>query len=149
MKVDSLEFRYLAPKEPDVLIGLSDFGNFVCVVLLSIEVSNRWRDQICLSLVGSGCYYFMAWGRKCEEWHDCLDWTLLEKYNFREIPREKIVMTTEHGTEETLEDVFHFAKYSTSNYGANSPSIQSTNFLILDIGNCGRHEELFQLFQRV
>jgi hypothetical protein len=77
--------------------------------LISEEaVSQVWRNEVASWLVESGCLYFIAWGVDCEAWHDTVDWTVLEVFDFADIPDDKFIMTTWHD-KEPLSEALWFA----------------------------------------
>lgn len=75
----------------------------------------------------SGCLYFIAWGVACETWHDTMDWTVLEAFDFGEIPDDRFVMTTWHD-KEPLSEALWFAGNA-----ADHPDIDLANTLIVHV----------------
>ncbi len=53
----------------------------------------------------------MAWGINCSSWDDSVDMADIERFDFKEIPEDKFVMTTWH-SDEPLVEVFWFSKNS-------------------------------------
>lgn len=82
-------------------------------MIAELATSQSWRNEIASWLVRSGCLYFIAWGLECEAWHDTVDWTVLEEFNFGNIPDDKFVMTTWHENE-PLTEALWFAGHSAS-----------------------------------
>ena len=78
------------------------------VLIAEEAVRQVWQDEVAAWLVESGCLYFIAWGVECEAWHDTVDWTVLEAFDFGEIPNDKFIMTTWHA-KEPLSEALWFA----------------------------------------
>ena len=85
---------------------------FAAVMVIDAKVHSDWRDRVSEWLVEKGCLYMMAHGDECSLWDDSVDIANLEAYNwnFNDIPDDKHVTTTWHD-DESLEEVFNFAKY--------------------------------------
>lgn len=122
---------------------LSSFAPFKAIVLQETKVSESWRHSISQALCKSGCLYMMAWGVNCQKWDDSVDEANLEQYDFGDIPKDKFVFTTWHENE-TLDDVFHFAKYA-----AEHPATKINNVIILHIGKVNKKEAFEKRFDAI
>lgn len=107
-------------------------------VLLVAEAkcSAEWRARVCTSVAKSGCLYFLAWGVDAEVWHDTVDETNLEEFNFCDIPEHRFIMTTWHA-DEPLNEAIWFAKHN-----AFHPSVELTSTVILHVCVEGKQSEL-------
>ncbi|MDT9600231.1 DUF7684 family protein [Sphingosinicella rhizophila] len=83
-------------------------GAFRALIISEVEVAQEWRNRIAHWLLKSGCLYLVAWGVECENWHDTVDWTNLEEFDFGDIPDDRFVMTTWHAGE-PLSEAMWFA----------------------------------------
>ncbi|KQM99908.1 MULTISPECIES: hypothetical protein [Sphingomonas] len=105
-----INYVHLRPDEaPPAMVARP----YRAVMIAKLDTSQSWRNDIASWLVQSGCLYFIAWGTDCEAWHDTVDWTVLEGFNFGDIPDDKFVMTTWHD-KEPLAEALWFAGHSAS-----------------------------------
>ena len=114
---------------------------FAMVVIVEVDVSNDWRNEVSSWLVDKGCLYMMAWGKDCSLWDDSVDWANIEKFNFKDIPDDKFVMTSWH-EDEFLEKAFWFAEYC-----ADHPTVELSQVVILDIGNEFREDSILRRYR--
>ena len=121
--------------------GLS-FNRYRCIVIIEQDVAPEWRELVSHWLVKSGCVYMMAWGYECEAWDDSVDEAILIAFDYGEIPEDKFVMTTWH-EDETLEDVFFFAK------NAAFARPETSNFLLLHISEQSKEVEFKKLWNAI
>ena len=132
---------YIHLRPGSVAPELADKTPFVAVVAISSEVSNNWRNEVSDWLVESGCRYMLAWGLDCSLWDDSVDWANLEKYEYKDVPDDKSIMTTWH-EDESLDSVFWFAKTS-----AVHGSFELTRLIILDICAETREETIIERYE--
>jgi len=78
----------------------------------------------------------MAWGEDCASWQESVDRANLETFNSREIPDNRIVITTCH-EDEPLKQVFWFSKHT-----AMHPCFALDNTFLLHLTTVGRELEL-------
>lgn len=83
---------------------------FRAVVVAEDTAPEDWRRLVADWLVEKGCLYVVAWGVDCENWHDDVDWAILETFNYGDIPDDRFVMTTWHA-DEPLSEAFWFAEH--------------------------------------
>lgn len=133
---------YLALRDGDELKNFNSPRPYKCLVLVSKEVTDSWRQTVSEWLVSSGCLYMMAWGMECSVWDDSVDLANLEEFDFGDIPDDKLVTTTWHQNE-PLGDVIHFAKFA-----AHHPIVELEKLVVLDIGKSGRQGMLQRLFDQ-
>lgn len=100
-------------------------------MIAELPTSQSWRDDVASWIVQSGCLYFVAWGVECEAWHDAVDWTVLETFDFGDIPDDEFVMTTWHDKEPLVETLWF------TSHSALHPNIDLQETLIMHIA----HEE--------
>ena len=130
-------YLHLAPgAEPPPL----PFKAFRAVIVADVAVSREWRDQIAAWLVHSGCLYAVAWGIECEEWHDAIDWSVLEDFDYGEIPDDRFVMTTWHASE-PLSEAFWFAGQC-----AYHPDVELDGTLIVHVARSSNEQALLASF---
>lgn len=120
----ALEYLHLSPGDPPPPI---EDRPYRAVLIADEAASQDWQNEVCSRLVESGCLYFIAWGVACEAWHDTMDWTVLEAFDFGEIPDDRFVMTTWHD-KEPLSEALWFAGNS-----AHHPDIDLTDTLIVHV----------------
>ncbi len=101
----ALKYVHLSPSETPPQLTCEPFR---ALIVSEVEVTQEWRDRIAKWLLESGCLYVIAWGVECENWHDTVDWTNLEEFDFGDIPDSKFVMTTWH-TNDPLFEAMWFA----------------------------------------
>lgn len=100
-----LDYLHLRPAATPPTISVRPYR---AVLIAEEAVSQDWRNEVASWLVQSGCLYFIAWGVDCEAWHDTVDWTVLEAFDFRDIPDDRFIMTTWHD-DEPLSEALWFA----------------------------------------
>lgn len=88
---------------------VSNFLPSRVVVIAEVDVAPAWRALASSWLVRSGCLCMPAWGERCDLWDDVVDWTLLEEFEFGDIPEDRFVMTSWHENQ-TLDEVFAYCK---------------------------------------
>jgi hypothetical protein len=110
--MDPAEIKYVHLKPGDVPPKLAEGERFKTVLVIDCEVAPEWQALVSDWLVRSGCRYLMAWGHKCSEWHDCVDYANLAMYDFGEIPDDGFVVTTWH-EDEPLREAFWFCGFCT------------------------------------
>ena len=128
-----LKYLHLHPDQAPP--GLTS-GPFRAVIVSEVAVTQDWRNRIAEWLVNGGCLYVVAWGVECQEWHDTVDWTVLEAFDFGDVPDDKFVMTTWHDNE-PLSDALWFAGHC-----ALHPDIDLEETIILHIADEGRRDEM-------
>ena len=105
--VTEVEYLHLLPN--DLLPDISHWQPFRVALLVEAPVQDDWKIRVSQWLVQSGCLYVSAWGIDCSSWDDSVDFALLEKFDYGEIPDADFVMTTWHDGE-TLAKLFFFVK---------------------------------------
>ena len=100
-----LDYLHLASGED---IPRAEARPFRAVLIAEQAVDDAWRHEVATWLVEGGCLYFVAWGESCEAWHDSVDWAVLERFDFGDIPDDRFVMTTWHENE-PLSEALWFA----------------------------------------
>lgn len=133
----ALEYLHLSPGDPPPVIELRPYR---AVLIADEAASQDWQNEVCSRLVGSGCLYFIAWGVACEAWHDTMDWTVLETFDFSEIPDDRFVMTTWHD-KEPLSEALWFAGNA-----AQHPGIDLTDTLIVHVASENRCAAILSLY---
>jgi len=101
----TLDYLHLYPDSSPPAVEARPYR---AVLIVEEAVSQGWRDEVASWLVESGCLYFIAWGVDCEAWHDTVDWSVLEAFDFGDIPDDKFIMTTWHD-KEPLSEALWFA----------------------------------------
>lgn len=132
-----LEYVHLSPEQspPELTCG-----PFRAMIVSDVKVSKGWRNCIAEWLVKSGCLYAIAWGVECEDWHDTVDWAVLEEFDFGDVPDDKFVMTTWH-SDEPLSEAMWFAGQC-----AFHPNIELGATVILHIASEARRAETMDAF---
>ena len=115
-------------------------GPFQAILVVEADVTAEWQDRVADWLIQSGCRYVMAWGRRCEEWHDSIDYSNLRAFDFGEIPDDDLVMTTWHA-QEPLKDVFWFSEHAAAH-----PTLSLEMACIVHIAPTERSAELLEMF---
>ena len=115
-------------------------GPFRAVIVSEVEVAQDWRNLIAEWLVNSACLYVVAWGVECEAWHDTVDWSVLEEFEFGDVPDGKSVMTTWHANE-PLSEAFWFAGQC-----ATHPDIHLGETVILHISKKASRTEMLKIY---
>jgi len=95
--------------DPDgTLPALAACAPFRAVIVADVPVTPAQQSRISDWLVAADCLYAMAWGIDASSWDDAVDWSVLERFNYGDIPKRSFVLTTWHD-DETLSEVFDFA----------------------------------------
>jgi hypothetical protein len=115
---------------------------FAAILVIEAPVDAEWQRRMSKWLVGSRCLYMMAWGLECSGWDDSVDYANLQAFDYGAIPDDKHVMTTWHENE-TIQDVFNFAKHNASPM---SEDVQIMETVVFHIGNADREAEYQRLF---
>ena len=110
-------------------------GHFKSILILEKHDSVE-QQEFCRWLCEVGCRYAMTFGLNCENWHDAIDESLLEKFEFGDIPDDEFIMTTWHN-DESLEDVIFFAKHA-----ATHPSLDLERLVVFHFGESDLHIHL-------
>lgn len=132
-----LEYLHLRPDQP---LPQTAARPYRAVLIAELAVSQAWRDEVTAWLISSGCLYFIAWGIACEDWHDAVDWTVLEAFDFGEIPDDKFVMTTWHD-KKPLSEALWFAGNCASH-----PDVHLAETVIVHISANERRTAMLQLY---
>lgn len=111
------------------------------VVVIEAPVSNEWRNIVSDWMVDCGCLYMMAWGQDCTLWDDAVDWANLAKFDFKDIPEEKSVMTTWHENV-TLDEVFRFSKAC-----AEHPVTRLDQTVLLHIATTSQQKDMVRMYE--
>jgi hypothetical protein len=91
-------YLHLAPEA--ALPDISALTPFRAVIIVEAAASSTWQAVVSEWLVRSGCLYAMAWGPGCSSWDDSVDMANIEQFEFKEVPKNKFVMTTWHDLQE-------------------------------------------------
>jgi hypothetical protein len=110
------------------------------VAVIEEDASDEWQEQFSDWVVDSGCLAFGAWGKKCEAFHDGVDWAILKRHNFSEIPDDQFIMTTWHD-DEPLTEAFWFCRFA-----AFHPEMELPCAYIVHIAPAARKEELISMY---
>ena len=132
-----LEYVHLPPNEAPPQLPS---GPLRAVIISETTVADGWRDSIAQWLVNGGCLYAIAWGTECEEWHDAVDWAVLETFDYGDIPDDKFVMTTWH-TDELLSEALWFAGNCASH-----PDIELERTVLLHVANQAKADEMIATY---
>lgn len=116
-------------------------GHFKAVLVIDDNVTPEWQTAVSDWLVRSGCRYMMAWGQKCGEWDDSVDYASIRLFDFGEAPEDDFVMTTWHD-KDSLMDTFWF-----STHAAMHPSLNLEQIYIIHIAPSERSDEILQTFR--
>jgi hypothetical protein len=111
-------------------------------VIAEESVTTEWQGKVSDWLVKSGCKYMMAWGMNCSSWDDSVDYALLEKFNFGDIPDDNFVMTTWHENE-PLKEAFGYVKNT-----AIHQTIEIENTFLLHISLECKEQEYLDEFSK-
>ena len=133
----ALEYLHLSPGDPPPAI---DFRPYRAVLVADEAVSQDWQNEVCSRLLGSGCLYFIACGVACETWHDTMDWTVLESFDFSEIPDDRFVMTTWHD-KEPLSEALWFAENA-----AHHPDVDLADTVIVHVASANGSAAILSLY---
>ncbi|WP_093018238.1 DUF7684 family protein [Sphingobium sp. YR768] len=133
----TLDYLHLSP---DHALSRVEARPYRVVLIAEQAVNQVWRDEVASWLLGSGCLYFIAWGVACEEWHDAVDWTVLEAFDFGDIPDDRFVMTTWHD-KEPLSEALWFAGNCASH-----PNVELADTLIVHVTREEQRAATLQLY---
>jgi hypothetical protein len=133
-----LDYLHLSPGNAPPPV---DARPYRAVLIAEEAVTQVWRNEVASWLVESGCLYFIAWGVECEAWHDTVDWTVLEAFDFGDIPDNRFVMTTWHD-KEPLSDALWFAGNS-----AWHPDIDLEGTVIVHVARDERRATMLELYR--
>ena len=125
----------------DIPPRLEGVAPFKAVLVVEDDVTPDWQAMISEWLVRSGCRFMMAWGRKCSEWDDSVDWAHLSISKFGEVPDDGFVMTTWHETD-SLQETFWFSERA-----AMHPTLKLERTYVIDISPSQRATELLRIFR--
>lgn len=115
-------------------------GPFRALIVSETEVMQEWRNHVSEWLVKSGCRYVVAWGTECEQWHDTVDYSVLEEFDYGDIPNDRFIMTTWHA-DEPLSEAMWFAGQC-----AYHPDVELADTIMLHIANQAREAELLEAY---
>jgi hypothetical protein len=132
-----LDYLHLPPEQDPPSLTNNPFR---AVIVSEVAVNQSWRNRIAEWLVKSGCLYVVAWGVECEDWHDTVDWTVLEAFDFGDIPDDKFVMTTWH-EDEPLSEALWFAGHCASH-----PEIELKQTVIFHIAEKANRAEMLKTY---
>lgn len=132
-----LQYLHLPPDKPPPNLTSPPFR---AVIVAEVKVSQDWRNRICEWLLKSGCLYVVAWGLECEVWHDTVDETNLETFDFGNIPDDKFLMTTWH-TDEPLSEALWFAGQCASH-----PDVELDETVIIHIAAEAREAGMLESY---
>ena len=135
----TLDYLHLAPGDTP---PQADTEAYRAVLIAEEEVSQDWRNEVASWVVESGCLYFIAWGIACEAWHDTVDWTNLEAFDFGDIPDDRFVMTTWHD-KEPLSEALWFAGNA-----ALHPDIDLPRTLIVHVAKTAARDAMLELYTK-
>lgn len=136
--MEAPRYLHLPPgSSPPDLAGIPPFK---AVLVAESEVAPEWRLQVCDWLVRSGCLYVVAWGVKCEAWHDDVDLAHIAMFTFEPAPDDKFVMTTWHAGE-PLSEAFWFCEMC-----ALHPTIELEPWIV-HIAAEGREAEMLSAYR--
>ncbi|NBB53314.1 hypothetical protein GVN24_34075 [Rhizobium sp. CRIBSB] len=132
-----IEYLYLPDaREPPTLPAQP----FRAVIVAEITVDAEWRSRVSDWLVASGCLYAVCWGIDCAAWEDSIDWSELAAADFKDVPDDRLVMTTAHA-DESLTDALWFAAWA-----AHHPTVELGQTLIVHVANADRASEILEAY---
>jgi hypothetical protein len=109
---------------------------FKAIVIAEEVVEAGWRFEVCTWLIRNGCLSFAAWGEACEAWHDDADHVNIADFEGRDIPEDRLVMTTWHDNEPLPKALWFVASV------AFHPIADLENTLIVHVADHARAEVL-------
>jgi hypothetical protein len=133
----ALRYLHLCPEEPPPELIT---GRFRAVIVSEAKVAQEWQNRIAEWLLERGCLYVVAWGVECEAWHDTVDWTNLEAFDYGDIPDDKFVTTTWHANE-PLKEALWFAGHC-----AQHPDVELDETVIIHVADAARGTEMLATF---
>lgn len=133
------DYVHVAPGT--ALPDLSRYAPFKAVVVLDLALTAKEQDRIASWLVASGCLYMMAWGIGCSEFHDQVDLSSLQEFDFGKVPEDRHIMTTWHENE-PLEGPLWFVENC-----AYHPVVELKATLILHVAEAGGENAMLSRFE--
>lgn len=109
-------------------------------MIIEGTVSRDWRADVSDWLVHSGCLYMMAWGLDCSLWDDSVDMANIEAFAFKDIPEDRLVITTWHG-DSALSEAFHFCKHL-----AVHPTVELPQAILLHVAHSGDADRMLRAY---
>ncbi len=97
---------YIAIKPNELLQFEAPAPIFKCGIISDFDTDNAFKNAITKRLYDLGCLYFCAWGHECEDWHDTIDWNILEKHDYNDIPDDQFCLTTWHDNQPLTDMLF-------------------------------------------
>lgn len=83
----------------------------------------------------------LAWGQDCSDWDDSVDWAILSKFDFEDIPAEQFVMTSWHENQ-SLDEVFRDSKE-----WAKYPVTSLHHTVILHISESSNKDKILRMYE--
>ena len=136
-----MKVEYLHLKPQCELPNISSWKPFRAALLIEDAVNAEWRTKVSEWLVNSGCLYMAAWGIDCSDWDDSVDFAVVEKFNYGEVPDSEFVITTWH-EDETMSDALFFLKNA-----AKHPEVDMLNTVLIHISTNARKDELLAAYE--
>ena len=96
MNNDMHEPQYIRLNGADPFPELSSLAPFKAILVIEERPSAEWQCSVSEWLVRQGCLYMMAWGTDCSSWDDTVDDANLARFDYEDIPDDKLVITTWH-----------------------------------------------------
>ncbi len=134
--------KYYQLHQESKLPDIKKLNPFKAIVIIEKQVTTEWQTLVSKWLVNSGCLYMMAWGLKCSLWDDSVDYANIDAYNNKEIPSNKLVITTWHENE-ALEEVFWYSKNN-----AVHSEVDILNTIIIHISSENKNEVYTNAYNR-
>jgi hypothetical protein len=138
--MNSVRYLHLPAGQP--LPTLSFNEPFKAVLVIEDDVEPEWQAAVSEWLVRARCHYMMAWGRKCSEWDDSVDYAAIDVFGDDASSDDSLVMTTWHD-KEPLSEPFWFSEHS-----AFHPTIEMPHTLILHIAPQSQEAPMLVAFER-
>ncbi len=126
-------YLHLAPDQAPPQLT---YGPWRALIVSEVEVTQEWCSRVAGWLTKSGCLYVVAWGTECEKWHDTVDWSILEEFDYGDIPDDRFVMTTWHANEPLSEAMWF------TGHCAYHPDVELGDTVLLHIANQAREADL-------
>ena len=134
----ALRYRHLGSDDSPQSINAEPFRT---ILVAEMSVDEPRRNEVPQWLVKCGCLYFIAWGIDCEAWHDAVDWAVLEKFGYGEIPDDQFVMTTWHD-KEPLSEAMWFAGNC-----AEHPDVELSDTVILHAAAVAQESMILRVYR--
>ena len=112
------------------------------VLIVEAEIAADRRATICHWLLESGCLFLMAWGHDCADWAATMEQVNRAAHTTEEIPDDQLIITTAHA-DESLEQVFWFAKYT-----AMHPCASLESIVLVHLAGQSAEKDLVNILQR-